>query len=118
MRVKKRVFQAEGAACAKALRREGVWYSLGMEMAGGTHGAWQETKLAVGGRQGLTKVKGSWTSLAVQWLGIHASTAGGTGSIPGRGTKILRSGQCSQKKKKKVKGSKQEVKLCVHKNSE
>ena len=60
MRVKKRVFQAEGTACAKALRQEGAWYSLGMEMAGGTHGAWQETKLAVGGRQGLTKIKGSW----------------------------------------------------------
>ena len=28
-------------------------------------------------------------SLAVQWLGLCASTAGGTGSIPGRGTKIL-----------------------------
>ena len=27
--------------------------------------------------------------LAVQWLGLCAPTAGGTGSIPGRGTKIL-----------------------------
>ena len=27
-------------------------------------------------------------SLAVQWLGLHASTAGGMGLIPGRGTKI------------------------------
>ena len=27
-------------------------------------------------------------SLAVQWLGLHTSTAGGTGSIPGWGTKI------------------------------
>ena len=26
---------------------------------------------------------------AVQWLGLHASPAGGTGLIPGRGTKIL-----------------------------
>ena len=32
------------------------------------------------GRQG--------TFLAVQWLGLHASTAGSPGSIPGRGTKI------------------------------
>ena len=31
----------------------------------------------------------SWgNSLAVQWLRLHASTAGGTGSIPGRGIKI------------------------------
>ena len=28
------------------------------------------------------------TSLAVQWLRLHASTAGGMCSIPGRGTKI------------------------------
>ena len=28
------------------------------------------------------------TSLAVQWLKLHASTAGSTGSIPGEGTKI------------------------------
>ena len=28
------------------------------------------------------------TSLAVQWLRLHASSAGGMGSIPGRGTKI------------------------------
>ena len=27
--------------------------------------------------------------LAVQWLGLHTSTAGGTGSILGQGTKIL-----------------------------
>ena len=26
--------------------------------------------------------------MAVQWLGLHASTAGGTGLIPGQGTKI------------------------------
>ena len=28
------------------------------------------------------------TSLAVQWLTFHASTAGDMGSIPGQGTKI------------------------------
>ena len=28
------------------------------------------------------------TSLVVQWLGLHASTAASTGSLPGRGTKI------------------------------
>ena len=39
-------------------------------------------------------------SLAVQWLGLHASTAGGTGSIPGQGTKILHASRRSQKKKK------------------
>ena len=39
-------------------------------------------------------------SLVVQWLGLHASTAGGTGSIPGWGTKILHAEQSGQKKKK------------------
>ena len=41
------------------------------------------------------------TPLAVQWLGLHASTARGTGSIPAQRTKILHAVQCSQKKKKK-----------------
>ena len=40
------------------------------------------------------------TSLAVQWLGLRASTAGGTNSIPGQGTKIPHAMQHSQKKKK------------------
>ena len=40
------------------------------------------------------------TSLAVQWLGLRTSTAGGMGSIPGRGTKILYAAWHSQKKKK------------------
>ena len=34
------------------------------------------------------------SSLAVQWLGLHAS-------IPGRGIKIPQATQCGQKKKKK-----------------
>ena len=36
--------------------------------------------------------------LAVQWLGMHAFTAEGTGSVPGQGTKILQAVQCGQKK--------------------
>ena len=42
------------------------------------------------------------TSLAVQWLGLRASTAGGTGSIPGQGTKIPHAVWCSQKKKHRI----------------
>ena len=38
-------------------------------------------------------------SLAVQWLGLHPSTARGTGSIPGQGTKILHIAHHSQKQK-------------------
>ena len=39
-------------------------------------------------------------SLAVQWLRLWASTAGGTGSIPDWGTKILQAKQYSQEKKR------------------
>ena len=39
-------------------------------------------------------------SLGVQWLGFQASTAGGTGSIPGQGTKIPPAARCAQKTNK------------------
>ena len=45
-------------------------------------------------------------SLAVQWLGLPASTAGGTGLIPGWGTKIPCATWQGQKKKKKIKKKK------------
>ena len=41
------------------------------------------------------------TSLVVQWLRPHASTAGVMGSIPGQGTKIPHAMWRSQKKKKR-----------------
>ena len=55
----------------------------------------------------------SGTSLAVQQLRLHASTAGCAGSIPGQGTKILHAAWRSQKvkiknKNKKTKWSKSE----------
>ena len=40
--------------------------------------------------------------MAVQWLGLPAPNAGGKGSIPGWGIKILPAKQHGQKKKKKV----------------
>ena len=40
------------------------------------------------------------TSLAVQWLRLRTSTTGGTGLIPGQGTKIPHAAWCSQKKRK------------------
>ena len=40
------------------------------------------------------------TSLAVQWLRLHTSSAGGVGSIPGRGTKVPNATWHGQKKKK------------------
>ena len=41
------------------------------------------------------------TCRVVQWSELHASTAGGTGSIPGWGTKVLQDIQCGRKKRKK-----------------
>ena len=41
------------------------------------------------------------TSLVVQWLRLHASTAGGGGSIPGQGTKIPHALGTGQKKKRR-----------------
>ena len=43
------------------------------------------------------------TSLAVQWLGLRSSTAGGMGSIPGQGAKIPQATWCNQKTKKQNK---------------
>ena len=41
----------------------------------------------------------SGNSLAMQWLRLHTSTAGGTGPIPVQGTKILHATQHGQKNK-------------------
>ena len=39
-------------------------------------------------------------SLEIQWLGLHTSTVGGTGSTPGLGRKILHAAHQSQKNKR------------------
>ena len=49
-------------------------------------------------KESMIKAAYIGNSLAVQWLGLHASTAGGTGSIPGRGTNIPHAMRHSQKK--------------------
>ena len=46
------------------------------------------------------KTQMSGKSLAAQWLGLHTSTAGGTGSIPTWGTKIPQAAQPKQKTNK------------------
>ena len=60
----------------------------------------QPTESSAGSREGgeaTLRAGILGTSLAVQWLGLGASPAGGTGSIPGRGTKILHAVQRGQK---------------------
>ena len=48
----------------------------------------------------ILKVMRGGSSLAVQWLGLHAPAAESLGSIPGRGTKIPQATRRSQKKEK------------------
>ena len=45
----------------------------------------------------------------VQWLGLYASTAGGTGSIPDQGSKILQAAGWGQKKGKEENGNKHRI---------
>ena len=52
-------------------------------------------------------------SLAVQWLRLHAVTAEGLGSITVQGTKIPQAMQCSQKKIKNKKRTKQKISLAL-----
>ena len=60
------------------------------------------------------KTGDSGTSLLVQWLRLSTSTAGGTGSIPGWGTKILQATQCSPKQKSKTQGSLFNIAGCIY----
>lgn len=50
---------------------------------------------------GYCKAVHNGTSMSVQQLGLHASTAGDMGSSPDQGTRILYVLRCRQKKKKK-----------------
>ena len=52
-------------------------------------------------------------SLVVQWLRLCASTAGGTGSIPGQGTKILHAEWHGQKFKKKKERKKEKKNISM-----
>ena len=51
--------------------------------------------------RGSTDINKNWgNSLVIQWLGLHAFTAEGLGSISGRGAKITQAAQCGLKNKK------------------
>ena len=49
----------------------------------------------------FNKTNKTGTSLAVQWLRLCTPNAGGPGSIPRWGTKVLHATECSQKLKLK-----------------
>ena len=52
------------------------------------------------GEESISKRRNQGTSLAVQWLRFCTSNTGGTGSKPGRGTKIPHLAWSGQKIKK------------------
>ena len=56
-------------------------------------------------------------SLEVQWLRLRPSTAGGTGSIPGQGTKILHTTRHSQKMREREKGREKEMDMAGTKSA-
>ena len=58
-------------------------------------------------RTSVEKRMQAGTSPVVQWLGLSASIAWGTGSIPGWETKITQAAWSSRKKKKKIKNTKE-----------
>ena len=62
-----------------------------------------ELENSPGVRTSLLVELSAGNSLVVQWLGFCAFIAEGSGSLPGRGTKIPQGVQCGQKKKKKKK---------------
>ena len=52
--------------------------------------AFNKLKIVSGTWKACNKLLAAFgNSLAIQWLGLHAFAAGGMGSIPGWGTKIL-----------------------------
>ena len=55
------------------------------------------------------KKKGGGNSLAAQWLGLHASTAGGQDSIPGWELSYHKSHSSAKKKKKRIHGEKENL---------
>ena len=59
---------------------------------------------------------GAGTSLAVQWLSLHTSNAGGTGLIPGQRTKIPHAMRCGCQKKEGIKivGAKWAASVFLH----
>ena len=53
-------------------------------------------------KRSLLRLSSAGTSLVVQWLRLHTSTAAGVGSFPGQGTKIPHAAWAWPKGKKKT----------------
>ena len=86
---------AQGPSPVTPDSRVARWDSKGVEFESGSTLLFVATCLILGGGQLVEDASG--TSLVVQWLRRHASTAGNGGSIPGQGSLML----CSAARKKK-----------------
>ena len=56
-------------------------------------------------------------SLVVQWLRLHATTAGGRGLTPGRGTEIPQAARCSQTQQQRQQKQKRYTCPYVHRSA-
>lgn len=65
-------------------------------------GVWNEIHISWQDKKNLNLQILWGNSLAVQWWGLHASTAGNTGSVSGWGIKVLQAVWHGKKKKKKT----------------
>ena len=80
--------------------RAGMPTRRGYRREFGLHRGWWEQRVDLS-KGAVTRLRAKGTSLVVQWLGLHASTAGGMRLIPGRGTKMPHAASAAKKKKKK-----------------
>ena len=81
--------KASVAAMSGSWRRAGnLNRGLGEAEGGRTRPSGKQSGGCRGPKTLVSKMNEGNSLVVVQWLGFHASTAGGTGSIPGQGTKI------------------------------
>ena len=81
--------KASVAATSGSRRRAGnLSRGLGEAEGGRTRPSGKQSGECHGPKTSLYKMNEGYSLVVVQWLGLHASTARGMGSIPGQGTKI------------------------------
>ena len=81
--------KASVAATSGSRRRAGnLSRGLGEAEGGRTRPSGKQSGGCRGPKTSVSKMNEGNSLVVVQWLGFHTSTAGGTGSIPGQGTKI------------------------------
>ena len=78
----------------------GIWIKNKNEWAINNYNTSESQKRYVEQNKADQKIHARRNSLVVQWLRLQASTAGGPGSIPGWGAKILQAAHTAKKTNK------------------